>query len=293
MNEDSNRRRSRVVRYLIHGVAVVAVGCFLCCVETRQDDDEQPVPTTKYHPNMRETSFEPLDFEEGNAELQRLADRFGVKHYSWHYEEWFIRDFFDDMRGGFFVDVGAAHYSAANNTFFLEDVLEWSGIAIDAQQKHRRGYLVNRPRTKFFSYFVSDRSSASEDLHVPSSHPGMASSDKGSLDEMGIEIGETIQVPTITLDDLLDREGLERIDLLSMDIELAEPEALRGFDIKRFAPKLVCIEEFSHNRDVLEAYFEQNGYARIELWSRIDEYNSYYAPAELVENRTSASGAGR
>ena len=51
-----------------------------------------------------------------------------------------------------------------------------------------------------------------------------------------------IEASTITLDDLLSLEKVDRIDFLSMDIELAEPKALAGFDLRRCSPALVCIE---------------------------------------------------
>ena len=236
------------------------------------------------HPNHYENKFKPVGFAAGNAELERLHDRFGEKYYSWHYEEWFIRDFFDDMRGGFFVDVGASHYSVSSNTFLLEADFEWSGIAIDAQERLRAGYNENRPRTKYFTYFVSDTSTGKTDLFVGNTF--VASANKGFVREIALEITETIQVQDITLDALLDREGVKQIDFLSMDIELAEPAALRGFDIRRFAPKLVCIEDILKNDEFVEDYFEKHGYAKLKLWSRIDSVNAYYTPRELVEAKT-------
>ena len=49
-----------------------------------------------------------------------------------------------------------------------------------------------------------------------------------------------MQVETLTIDDLLRNNGLERIDFIKMDIEGAELEALQGAEtvIRRFRPKL-------------------------------------------------------
>ena len=235
------------------------------------------------HPDFYEGTFKPVEFAAGNAELERLHRRFREKRYSWHYEEWYIRDFFDDMRGGFFVDVGAWHYSASSNTFLLEVDFQWSGIAIDVHEWFRADYEENRPHTKYFTYFVSDTSAGKMELFVPRANTAVTSANKRHIESKGLGITTTIQVQEITLDDLLDREGVKQIDFLSMDVELAEPAALRGFDIERFAPKLVCIED--HNpqvREFSEEYFEQHGYAKLELWSRIDSHNSYYARRELV-----------
>ena len=221
---------------------------------------EQPLgtPGSQGHPAFYENTFTPVDSVEGDAELERLHRRFGEKFYSWHYEEWFVRDFFDDMRDGFFVDVGSWHYSYGSNTFLLEINNQWSGIAIEAQERFRADYDKNRPCTKFFNYFVSDKSTGQTELFVSEANTAVASSDMGHIDRHSLEITEALQVQEITLDDLLDREGVKRIDFLSMDIELAEPAALSGFDIERFAPKLVCIEDNPRSRvhEFIEGYFE-------------------------------------
>ena len=64
------------------------------------------------------------------AEARPLLSKYGPEHSSYGPEEWIARDFFDDKRDGFFVDVGANHYKDTSNTYYLETGLHWSGIAI-------------------------------------------------------------------------------------------------------------------------------------------------------------------
>ena len=54
------------------------------------------------------------------------------KRYSQHNEELIIRDFFQDRREGFFLDVGCAWPIRNSTTYYLEKHLGWSGIGIDA-----------------------------------------------------------------------------------------------------------------------------------------------------------------
>lgn len=213
------------------------------------------------------------------SERLRLRREWGPKQYSWHDEELFIRDFFQDRRGGVFLDVGAYHFSRNSNTYFLEKNLGWTGIAIDAQEEYREGYQTNRPGTKFFTFFVSDVSGNEADLFVDDQAKMRASGNQEAAKEGG-EVTR-VMVPTITLDDLLNREGIGKIDFLSMDIELSEPAALRGFDIERFKPDLVCIESLPPVVDFLSEYFSDHGYVKIEMWSRLDGYNDYYTRREL------------
>jgi FkbM family methyltransferase len=83
-------------------------------------------------------------------------------------------------------------------------------------------------------------------------HPGMSSSVESFVEGLDTE---RIIVPTVTLDDLLTQLEVEKVDFLSMDIELSEPRALSGFDINKFRPELVCIEAHRQVRDQIYAYF--------------------------------------
>ena len=90
--------------------------------------------------------------------------------------------------------------------------------------------------------------------------------------------GTARDVPTTTLNTVLDQAGLKRIDFLSMDIELAEPKALAGFDIDRFQPALVCIEAHAEVRQQILDYFAAHGYAVVGKYLRVDPYNLYFEP---------------
>lgn len=200
------------------------------------------------------------------------------KHYSQFSEELVIRHFFEDRKAGIFVDVGCYHWKQHSTTYYLEAHLGWSGLGIDALPWLAPGYAKNRKATRFFNYLVSDESGGVETL--------FAAGPLSSTDEERIEAWlpgkerEAIEVEKITLDDLLERAGVEEIDFLSMDIEGGEAGALRGFDIRRFRPDLVCIEVAPANRAFVAAYFEEHGYERLAKYDPYDAVNQYYAPRE-------------
>ncbi len=58
-----------------------------------------------------------------------------------------------------------------------------------------------------------------------------------------------------------------------MDIEGAEPLALRGFDVNRFEPELICIEAKPPNREMIRKYFADHGYEQIEKYLEYDMTN--------------------
>jgi len=209
-------------------------------------------------------------------DLQWLRATYGPHKHSQFVEEWIIRDFFRDRRGGTFVDVGAADYRTWSNTYYLEHNLGWSGLAVDPQQSFAAGYAQFRQRTRFRPLFVSDQSDQNAVLYLNDS-PWVASSNPEFTSRWG-KPSRSATVPTITLNDLLDAEKLTGFDFLSMDIELAEPQALAGFDVKRFRPQLVCIEAHPEVRQQILDYFASNGYTAIGKYLRMDDRNLYFMP---------------
>ncbi len=199
------------------------------------------------------------------------------KLYSQNDEELIIRDFFQDRRGGVFLDVGAADPIDLSTTYYLEKHLGWSGIAVDALPEYAERWRTERPLSKFVNYIATDHAGTKEPFYR-TWFPG-ASSTKKDRRFGGINMAEEeISIPTITLTRLLEDEGTEAIDLLSMDIEEAEPMALAGFDIARFAPELICIEHSPSVADRILAYFTDHGYERIDRYVERDPINWYFRP---------------
>ncbi len=220
--------------------------------------------------------FRPPPLTKPQRQVRKLVERYGPVHYSEFAEELIIRDFFGDRRGGTFLDVGAGDALADSTTAYLERFLGWHGIAVDAENSHRESFLRSRPATRFFAFFVSDRDDAVVDFYV---NPGWRLS-SGSPDYAARTGSHQVEkVPTITLNTLLAKEGVERIDFLSMDVEQAEPLALAGFDIKRFHPKLVCVEVQAPVAARIEDYMRRNGWVELRRYRDCDEFNRYYAPA--------------
>jgi FkbM family methyltransferase len=216
-------------------------------------------------------------FEMGLRHLDQLRARFGPKLYSYFDEETLIRDFFQDERDGYFVDVGASHYEKLSNTYYLEKNLGWSGIGIDAQEKYAADYQRYRPHTKFLVYFVGDRESSGKqiDFFVDEGNEFASSAVDGAVTGPS----KKIVVPSITLDELLEREKPAKVDFLTMDIEDSEPGALAGFSIERWKPRLVCVEMHAGVRKRIFGYFESHGYVQVVSYGLVDRLNGYFTPA--------------
>jgi len=222
-------------------------------------------------------AYVPYSDQTTRAQEADLRRRYGPSHFSEHDEEWIARDFFGDRRGGVFVDIGASHYRDLSNTFCLETVLNWSGIAVEPQATFAPDYARYRPRTRFFPLFVSDISNEQAKLYVNARNSLWASATKEFTQQVGPEVQEAT-VRTITLTDLLDASRLTHVDFLSIDVELSEPAVLKGFEIDRFAPSLVCIEAHPQVRQQILDYFAEHQYVIVGRYLRVDTDNLYFRP---------------
>ena len=204
-----------------------------------------------------------------------LHARYGDALYSQDAEETLIRALFEDRRNGVFLDVGAGDPVKNSTTYYLEKHLDWRGVAVDALAEYADDYARERPATRFFSYFVGDKSGLERDFYAS---PDSDFSSGTGEDPRGGSYQKR-QVSTITLDDLLDHERVAHVDFLSLDIEGAEPAALAGFSIGRFQPSLACVEIHSaeHGRAISE-YFTLHGYREVVAYRAMDGINRYFAP---------------
>ena len=204
----------------------------------------------------------------------------GESLYSHKKQELIIRHFFRDRRDGFFLDVGCFNPIQFSTTYYLEKHLEWSGIGVDAQEHLRAKWEKSRPKSKFFAYVVTDQSGETATFYQRGGisaldRENIAKRDRRDNKKRPIEV---LELPTITLDDLLKSDGVENIDFLSMDINGSEPGALAGFDIRRYRPELVQIEIKEVNKEFISSYFEENGYDRLDEYLEYDRNNWFFTP---------------
>jgi FkbM family methyltransferase len=209
-------------------------------------------------------------------ELRSLEQKYGPSRDSIGGEEWIARDFFQDKREGVFLDVGASRYKEGSNTYYLETVLGWSGVAVEPQTKFAADYKTYRPRTMFVPVFAGSTSDATTKLYIPEKD-AIASSNP-TFAETGGAIANTVDTKTMRLDDILDQAGITQVDFLSMDIELAEPEALAGFTLERYGIQLACIEGHPQVRQQIIDYFTARGYTLLGKYLRADTNNLWFAP---------------
>jgi hypothetical protein len=92
----------------------------------------------------------------------------------------------------------------------------------------------------------------------------------------GAKTQYVIMVPVRTLDDILEEANAPTpIDLLSIDVEGHELEVLRGFDLVRWQPRLIMLEDHVNNLKK-HRLLRRAGYRLI----RRVGFNGWYVPDE-------------
>src|SRR6267378_2356264 len=74
-------------------------------------------------------------------------------------------------------------------------------------------------------------------------------------------VGKEITVPVVTVDSILSQSGVTTLDFVTVDVEGAELGVLRGFDLKKWNPRVLVLEDNfqGHDRRV-RRYLCSQGY---------------------------------
>jgi len=181
------------------------------------------------------------------------------------------RAFFDDTVQGFFVEVGANKPEEGSQTFELEQ-RGWSGVLVEPQPDLADELRRTRSAKVFAVACSSRRNSGSHmTLHLASGH----SSFDRNLNATEVKPHGSVDVPVSTLDQVLTQAAAPAIDFISIDVEGHELDVLDGFDLSRWCPRLILIEDLLLNLR-LHRYLTAQGYR----WMRRTQMNNWYVPAK-------------
>ncbi|MEM9372249.1 MAG: FkbM family methyltransferase [Planctomycetota bacterium] len=145
-----------------------------------------------------------------------------------------------------FVEVGCIDGRRFSNTLAFEQA-GWQGLCIEAHPGYIDALRTNRPG----STVVHAAAGAHDADSIPfyaNSRGTLSTLDPGLESQFRNNYGryftgfERIDVPLRKISTMLDDAGLDRIDLLSIDVEGCDAAALSGVDLKRHRPALIVIE---------------------------------------------------
>lgn len=193
-----------------------------------------------------------------------------------------LREYFPDYSvKGVFMDIGAYEPVNISNSYHFE-MNGWNTYCFEANT-----FLIpslQLQRRNVLNYALSDENLDSVEFTVARGIYGGGSGMAGissiqpseeMIEKFGNGIYEYIKisVPQKTLNSVLENElsDVREIDIVSIDVEGWELNVLKGFDLEKYKPKVMVVENIFKNEE-LSGYILSKGYI---LDKRI-EYNEYY-----------------
>ncbi len=192
--------------------------------------------------------------------------------FPWQVENALKAEFFGPLQTGFFVEVGANQPQQGSQSWQFEQI-GWRGVLVEPQPD-----LAERLRQSRRAHVVAAACSSPANagttmtLHVLGPHSSL----NRELAVTGVVAQSTIEVPVRTLDEILEQaDAPAPIDFVSIDVEGHEVEVLSGFDLVRWRPRLVLVEDHVTNLATHRS-LSRAGYRLI----RRTGPNGWYVPRE-------------
>jgi FkbM family methyltransferase len=185
------------------------------------------------------------------------------------------------FRPGYFIEVGANDGFELSNTLYLEQHFGWTGVLVEANPRYLDS-LSRRERSIVVNKAISDQAGEAE--FVDGGVYGGLSTKLDGTHTRRTEGAGRIRVQCITIDDFF---GLvnppEVIDFLSIDVEGADLQILRGFVSSGRRIRCGCVE-MNYRRDDIEAatgLLERSGYRVV--WRDQTLQDLYFVDPDLVK----------
>lgn len=164
----------------------------------------------------------------------------------------FVVTLFNGMRDGVFVDIGANDGVSLSNTFHLERELGWSGLLVEP---HAEAFaeLTQRRSSHAVNACAADHDGVVRFAQIEGSVGNMLSGVLSTftpahtrrierqLKKAGGELRE-VEAPAVRIDRVLQEQGVERVDYLSIDTEGGELAIVDSIDLQRWRVGCVGME---------------------------------------------------
>lgn len=196
--------------------------------------------------------------------------------------------YFPGKENGFFIEAGANNGLAQSNTYYLEFYKNWKGILIEPLPEQYHHCVNNRSKQTHCVHTAltnDDNLRKIDMIYTPTSGGLMSVIDDPSGRRLMVrspEKGIPMVVSATTLDAVLADYVNERIvdtrnadilpfcvDLLVLDVEGYELQALKGLSLSVWQIDYILVEELEQN-EIIADYLRQFGYERIDQLSEHD-----------------------
>jgi FkbM family methyltransferase len=202
-----------------------------------------------------------------------------MQSFSQHGQDKFVLEAFfkDRKKSGVFVEIGAYDGVTFSNTLLFER-LGWRGLCIEPMPSAFQKLTAARSAV-CINCAVADNTGTGTFLEVdmPSGFEKMYSGLKANFDERHKNTIQQwgknpreIKVPIRRLGEILDEQGMRRVDYMSIDTEGSEWKILRSFDFGAFDVRVLSVEN-NYQDEKIRKHLAGNGYRLVNVFAEIDE----------------------
>lgn len=183
-----------------------------------------------------------------------------------------------DLSEGFYIESGANDGISQSYTYELEKK-GWEGILIEPSLASFNECVKNRSKDNYFlncalvnSEELTEISGDFNGSLISSINAERYKGYNNNVDNRNI----LTKVKCFTLNSILNRLDIEKIDLLSLDVEGYELEVLQGLNLKKYKPNYIIIEVYEKQKKDIFKLMEENNY---QLYSNLTNYNLLEFPS--------------
>ena len=186
---------------------------------------------------------------------KKYYEKYTKKSYSLSNVDLIIDRIFSKKNKGIYVDVGCNHPIKFNNTYILYKK-GWSGLNIDVDKESIEQFNKLRKRDENVQSLVTSKDDEEKELFFYHKRSAINTLSK-DLDELrGNNYKEIKRIKGKSLNYLIENSKLKnfKINLMSIDIENYEFEALKYFDFKKYNIDVIVTEITDSSIKDLETY---------------------------------------
>ena len=184
-------------------------------------------------------------------------EKYTKKSYSISNVDLIIDRMFSKINNGIFIDLGCNHPIKFNNTYLLYK-RGWRGINIDLDKKSIDEFNQIRNEDHNVQSLISATKGQEKEIFFYHTRSAIntVSDELISYRKTDKEKVQIIKQKTDTLENIIDQSPYKnkKINLLSIDIENHEYEALKNFSFERYPFDVIVIEIHDLNQKSLEIY---------------------------------------
>lgn len=203
--------------------------------------------------------------------------------YSQYGEDKILNDLFKSPKG-FCIEIGGFDGITGSNSYFFEQK-GWNCIIIEPIPKYFELIKSNRSCVAL-NYAVSNENGYS-DFFIADSVEQLSSltPDVKRITKFNGAKLEKITVQKRTLNSILEEQNVTNIDFITIDVEGHEMEVMKGFDIRKYTPAIIILEDNSNGLDQnMDKYMEGYDYALFKRtgcndWYCLKHLDQYIDPA--------------